>query len=669
MEDSQRSFMFKIILAIGFGVLHRWHVSTIFENDRHFSHLSRLEREMSFRTEMGMYYSYFKSIAESENFFEGLHKVHHDNLSEYPSVINAESKYNLGPEVNIGVIYHLMKYLNLLPETVCWQVERGAGLSVVTSCTGLGEPIYFYLEFVWLFAAVTGATIFLYGAHLSGSIGGGLISIASFFFNHTECTRVQWTPPLRESFAYPALLFQMYTLSEILKKRKRPQNITLYADLVMLVTFCLLSWQFSQFVFVTQTIAMLILKWLRIIDKKMYSFYCSMHLFAIILAIVLTRNSFLITSVHLALIVVSFGLSEVSHFLSRLFDPKTITLLEIAFVLVFCKLWKMFFVNKSDDEHIFNLLRSKISSYKDFHTMLYTCSPEFDFLKYETYEALVKTFLLQTNILVFILVLYFWYRNLKTHGFPGCIEPHVAYNILQSGAFTIMAIFVMRLKLFMTPHLCILSGLVCSKRYLIKLGVKRQVMVGALIAILLATMSYHGFPRVKQERQLIGEYSNIEQEELLEWIDKKTPSRAAFAGKMSLMANIMLSTRRPVVNNPYYESKSMRDKTLNVYEMYSRKSVSEVHDTLKKLQVDYLIIDETQCYGIGYWKSGCKMIELWDLMDRGASRGAGKLPVCPILYRGNAHPFRRVFENRSYVVLQLNYTKYLEYKPKNVFVA
>lgn len=56
----------------------------------------------------------------------------------------------------------------------------------------------------------------------------------------------------------------------------------------------------------------------------------------------------------------------------------------------------------------------------------------------------------------------------------------------------------------------------------------------------------------------IGEYSNIEQEELFEWIKNNTPKHSVFAGKMSLMANLMLSTRRPIVNNPYYESKEMR---------------------------------------------------------------------------------------------------------------
>ena len=40
------------VLALGSSYLHYSYVSKLFENDRFFSHLSSLERQMSFRTEM-----------------------------------------------------------------------------------------------------------------------------------------------------------------------------------------------------------------------------------------------------------------------------------------------------------------------------------------------------------------------------------------------------------------------------------------------------------------------------------------------------------------------------------------------------------------------------------------------------------------------------------------
>ena len=86
----------------------------------------------------------------------------------------------------------------------------------------------------------------------SSSKLGGVISISCYFFNHEECTRVMWTPPLRESFGYPLSLIQIFLVSYMLNNSMSPRLLAKSISISIFTTFYLLSWQFAQFTLFTQ---------------------------------------------------------------------------------------------------------------------------------------------------------------------------------------------------------------------------------------------------------------------------------------------------------------------------------------------------------------------------------------------------------------------------------
>lgn len=256
--------------------------------------------------------------------------------------------------------------------------------------------------------------------------------------------------------------------------------------------------------FTTQIVALLILKWLRIIPYDFYKNFCMAHALAIAAATNITNGTLIVSSLYMCLLISSNVAGSLIVKLSRTQNTKRDTIFEIAVTIILTKWIKSYILYSQDDAHVFNILKSKLTNYRDFHTMLYTCSAEFDFMQFKTYEALLKTLLFPMAIYAGLLALYYWYRNFKTGDYPRCIEADMAYNGLQTGAFFIMAVFIMRLKLFMTPHLCIIAGAVCSKRYFDNVGVKCELTRVALIFLLVSCMSYHGVDRFQQERGFIG---------------------------------------------------------------------------------------------------------------------------------------------------------------------
>ncbi|VBB34330.1 unnamed protein product [Acanthocheilonema viteae] len=315
-----------------------------------------------------------------------------------------------------------------------------------------------------------------------------------------------------------------------------------------------------------------------------------------------------------------------------------------------------------DDAHIMDLLRAKFTSFANFHTRLYTCAKEFDFIGSEDLTDLMRTLLLPAAALSFFLVFMFfvWYEPLMFRDkirVKPCAE--IVYNIIQCICFIVMAFLIMRLKLFMTPHLSIIVAVLVNYEFVIHaihFNISKWLH-RILIVALLATMAYQGVINIQKQWEIQGEYSNPDQEALFNWISTKTKINSVFAGPMPVMANVKLSTGRPIVNHPHYEDAELRFRTLKIYSLFSRKPLNEVYNTLKEMGINYYIFQPSWC-DARVSVPECSYRAIWDLQDP-ANRKRESL--CDLILGVlNGHhmkkdlaPFRIVYSARSYVVFEL----------------
>ncbi|XP_066998362.2 protein C-mannosyl-transferase DPY19L1 isoform X2 [Anabrus simplex] len=512
------STVIQAFLVAAFGLIHSSHVSTMFENDTYFSHLTTLEREMIFRSEMGMYYSYYKRLVQAPSYMDGLSEIINDRKTEYPSVINSLQRFNLFPEVIIAALYRvslrISKALDL--KTVeCWIVNRS--YDDVTSCVGYGDPIYFYLNVVWTCAGLTMSLIFLFGLELSGSILGGTFAVLCFMFNHSESTRIQWTPPLRESFGYPCCLWQMLLVTKFLRFSNSYQGmvrnqqslsnwLSNISRIMLPTTVFLILWQFSQFVITTQLLAVYLLYCFGVLERRTcLTVAISVAGSVVVASVILFLNEFLLYS---TLTFMAMSMIIVVHLDPWLEKTKlSRAVLSTVSIAVLTLLLKVIYGNR-DDAHIFNLLRTKFTDYKDFHTLLYTCSPEFDFMPVSYLKKISQTLLLPTVVFNVIAITWYWLKTVFHSGKcsprakVGSVVDHgIAYNFLQASAFAVMASLIMRLKLFLTPHLCLIASIIFHKQFLPRTP---RPWFSAFFALLLGGMTVKGYANIMRERNIIG---------------------------------------------------------------------------------------------------------------------------------------------------------------------
>ena len=114
----------------------------------------------------GLYYSYFKTVIEAEGTLTGLKGLYANNLTEFPDTINVLHRFNVYPELFIGLTYRFAESRKLISKHPCWTINRGEDRSSVQSCDGWGDPAYFYLGAVWIFSGLTTFTVFVISTYI-----------------------------------------------------------------------------------------------------------------------------------------------------------------------------------------------------------------------------------------------------------------------------------------------------------------------------------------------------------------------------------------------------------------------------------------------------------------------------------------------------------------------
>uniref|UniRef100_A0A8C1AQH3 Dpy-19 like C-mannosyltransferase 3 n=1 Tax=Cyprinus carpio carpio TaxID=630221 RepID=A0A8C1AQH3_CYPCA len=634
------------IVGISLGLLCCIYVSTLHENDLWFSNIKEVEREISFRTECGLYYSYYKQMLKAPSIQQGLYELIHDNTTESKRTINILQRMNIYQEVFLSILYRILHIQTYL------------------------EPIYFYIYTVFALQTVYVIALFITSWLLSDSWLAGALSGVWYILNRVDTTRVEFTISLRENWSIPFFALQVAAITCYLRPQLKPIQQRVVLWLVFVSTFCFcLTWQFNQFVLLVQALIIFTLDCLDFFT--VVSLYL-MQVFSLLLVWLLQFcNSMILGSLVLSFIVSALFIKhfqtglKTGGFVIRVGKLALHTLLVLTLTFTINYSAKTILQLKSD-EHIFKFIKAKFGfgATRDFDASLYLCEEAFGLLPLDTFERLAGTVLLYpylcTLSVLFILLLLVALSNLSTNGLgQACREredrtfsmrPDVAYNLLHTVFFGLLSFSTMRMKYLWTGHMCAFAAFgVCGKEvwslYLRVLHCNTKTMLS------------HTLPP-----------SQSLMEEISELRDCNLPL-TLFAGSMQLLAGIKLCTGRVLTNHPHYEDQALRERTRQVYQIYARQSAEEVHKVLSSVGADYIVLEDSICYERRHSR-GCRLRDLLDLANGHIMDGPGENE--PDLISAS-HPrfceaiktdmppystlFTRVFKNKTFNVYKLKKLK------------
>ncbi|KAK2529953.1 Dpy19l3 [Columba guinea] len=608
------------IVAISVGLLTSVYVATLHENDLWFSNIKEVEREISFRTECGLYYSYYKQMIQAASIQQGLHGLVYDNKTESVRTINILERMNVYQEVFLSILYRILPIQQYL------------------------EPVYFYIYTLFGLQAVYVIALYVTSWLLSGTWLSGLLAACWYITNRVDTTRVEFTIPLRENWALPFFAVQIAAITYLLRTHLQPvqERMTLLAVFISTFLFSL-TWQFNQFMMLIQALALFILDCFDMLPTAKVMWLYIIQISGLLLVCVLQ----FFNSMILGSLLLSFNASVlIARTIQKNLKKGTLlNRLGKLILHVLLVMWLTFLINKfikkilhlESDEHIFKFLKAK------FGFGATSDSNQVQFME-------------------------------KMEECRITLKPDAAYNFIHTVLFGCLAFSTMRMKYLWTSHMCVFASFGLCSTEVWKLILKcihlytpqrTHVMKYSIPIITLLYISYKFWPGIMDELSELREFYDPDTVELMNWIKSNTPNTAVFAGSMQLLAGVKLCTGRTLTNHPHYEDKNLRERTKQIYQIYAKRSPEDVYRILRSFGTDYVILEDSICYERRHSR-GCRLRDLLDIANGHIMDGLGENEpdLKPSLYPRFCEEikknlpsytvhFTRVFQNKTFHVYKL----------------
>ncbi len=413
MKTGSWHFLSGSVNLVGFVVMalcaNFWsnHLQQLHENDMWFSNIKEVEREISFRTEQGFYYSYYKQLIKATSLPQGFQDLCQDNATEHGHTINVWKRFNLYQELVLATIHKLVSF-NM-------------------------EPIMFYVEVVFSLQGFHAAMLFLLSWQLSGTWLSGVLSICLMLVHRSEITRVSYTVPLREHFSLPFFYAMIVSISRFLNfgssQKKAKQNFWATKEFhlvqIYVMTFLfVITWQFAQFAILLHSLMCFALATSGLLNKDRVSNVLSVHFCAILCVWYcqfyqpMVINSLAVSFIPQAILSLQSQMDEPAKLrqngVLRNVGRVAVRIGLVLIATLALNTMMKTLLGQADDNHIFQFVASWLGfqDETDFDTRLYRCLAAFKPLGWAMYEKLASNGALLVYFLYLAAQLVFMFLTL-----------------------------------------------------------------------------------------------------------------------------------------------------------------------------------------------------------------------------------------------------------------